>query len=475
MGSSSSIVAFKDQDFESIKAECLESETLFEDPEFPLDDSSIQVKNPDGSLYQFGGELVWKRASELCDNPQLIVDGATRLDVNQGECGSCWFLAAMANVADHPDLLKKVLPEDQSFEEGDYTGAFHVRFWQYGEWFDVVIDDYLPTVDGNLCFNQSDDPNELWPALVEKAFAKLHGNYGEIEGGLPREAMVDLSGGCVEAFNTQAVPENLFEIMYKAGQKGSMMSCGTPGLDEGETNETGLVPGHAYSITKVIKLEADGEEHQLIRVRNPWGNASEWNGDWSDEKIRALPEEVKAEHEIVDEDDGEFYMSINDLLKNCDIISICHLDIQSEGLFEGSVLGMWTTGISAGGSEDLSANPQFKVTLEDADADEDSMATVIISLLHKGARSTIEAKGAIGFAFYRIDDSTALPLDADFVADPDNEVAGISFNTGYRTEVKRFKVEPGTFVIIPFTYKAEVEAEFFLRVFAESQPLLEFL
>ena len=91
------------------------------------------------------------RASELCDNPQLFVDGVNRFDVNQGSCGNCWFLAATANMADHPDLLKKVLPEDQSFKEGDYTGAFHVRFWQFGEWVDVVIDDYLPTI-GNVQF-----------------------------------------------------------------------------------------------------------------------------------------------------------------------------------------------------------------------------------------------------------------------------------------------------------------------------------
>ena len=81
-------------------------------------------------------------------------------------------------------------------------------------------------------------------------------------------------------------------------------------------------------------------------------------------------------------------MSINDLLKNCDAISICHLDIQSEGLFEASVLGMWTMGISDGGWENLSKNPQFKVTFEDTDEDDDCMATVIMSLLIKGSRSS---------------------------------------------------------------------------------------
>ena len=100
--------------------------------------------------------------------------------------------------------------------------------------------------------------------MVEKAYAKLNGTYGEIEGGWPKEALVDFSGGCVEGIDFQAIPENLFEIMFKAGQKGAMMSCTTPGEDQGATDELGMVPGHAYSITKVIKLELDGQEHQLV-------------------------------------------------------------------------------------------------------------------------------------------------------------------------------------------------------------------
>ena len=69
-------------------------------------------------------------------------------------------------------LFFKIIPDDNTFGSAGYEGKFHCRFWQFGDWVDVYIDDRLPSVNKKPLFAHSSASEEFWVSLVEKAYAK---------------------------------------------------------------------------------------------------------------------------------------------------------------------------------------------------------------------------------------------------------------------------------------------------------------
>ena len=53
--------------------------------------------------------MEWKRPHELTEDPKLFDGGSSRFDINQGELGDCWLLAALANLTMNKKLLYQVL------------------------------------------------------------------------------------------------------------------------------------------------------------------------------------------------------------------------------------------------------------------------------------------------------------------------------------------------------------------------------
>jgi calpain-15 len=64
-----------------------------------------------------------------------------------------------------------------------------------GEMKEVILDDFIPCIskEKGPAFTSANGP-ELWVLLLEKAWAKTYGSYDNIEAGLTREPLHDLTG-----------------------------------------------------------------------------------------------------------------------------------------------------------------------------------------------------------------------------------------------------------------------------------------
>ncbi|XP_052700305.1 calpain-B-like isoform X10 [Crassostrea angulata] len=478
------ISGIRKQHFEEIREQCAAEETLFEDPEFPAEDSSIFFSREPPRAFE------WKRPHEICDNPVFIADGASRFDVQQGELGDCWLLAAIASLTVNQRLFAKVVPPDQSFEDG-YCGMFRFHFWRQGEWVEVVVDDRLPTYYGQLTFMHSVDKNEFWSALLEKAYAKLEGSYESLKGGSTCEAMVDFTGGVSEFFDLRKAPPNLFSIMLKASQRGSLMGCSI----DADPNQlearlaNGLVMGHAYSITSVILMDIEtptmSGKIPMVRIRNPWGNEAEWKGRWSDQSREwsLIPDSQKDSIGLTFDDDGEFWMSFDDFSKNFEKLEICNLgpdsleedELDGKKRWEGHTEnGEWIPRVNAGGCRNYLdtfwTNPQYRVTLTDPDDDDDDdLCTILVGVLQKDRRKK-RKEGldmlTIGYVIYKLEDEVHGPLDVKYFKYHASCAKAPSF-INLREVCGRHKLSPGTYVIIPSTFEPHQKGEYLVRIFTE--------
>ncbi|XP_069579812.1 calpain-9 [Brachyistius frenatus] len=462
--------------FEQLRRECLQNGVLFEDPDFPAADSSLFFSHSVPVAFE------WKRPRELCDNPKFIVDGANRTDICQGQLGDCWLLAAIASLTMKKETLARVVPHDQDFDHR-YAGIFHFQFWQHNRWLDVVVDDRLPSVRNQLVMVHSASNDEFWSALLEKAYAKMHGSYESLKGGSTMEAMEDFTGGVGEMYDTKKAPDNLFSVMKKAHDRGSMMGCSidiTSSAESEAKTSSGLVKGHAYSITGLEEVNFRGQTVRLIRVRNPWGQV-EWNGPWSDNSREWSYVDKADKTRILQKstEDGEFWMEFEDFKRNYDKVEICNLTPDSltdntkrhweVNMFEGN----WIRGSTAGGCRNFVdtfwTNPQFKLELADAD-DEDDVCSVVIALMQKNRRK-LRKEGldmeTIGFAVYEAPDEED-QVGKDFFRYHASKARSRTY-VNMREVSERFTLPPGKYLLVPTTFQPHHEADFLIRIFSEKK------
>ncbi|CAK9025451.1 unnamed protein product, partial [Durusdinium trenchii] len=281
-------------------------------------------------------KIWWQRFPDF-----LVVSdfGFRAEDLKQGGVGDCWFLSALAVVAQRPDLILRLFGGETA---RNAAGCYQINLFLDGEWKAVTIDDRLPCTDqqrrpdgSGLAFSRADG-QQLWVPLLEKAYAKAHGSYRAISGGEIAEALLDLTGCPTESIDFDEPgfdPQELWRRLLEFKAADFPMGCATAGNPE--LREVGLCGNHAYSVLDVREIfdprfmgrevgyggaQQDGMV-RLLRIRNPHG-VGEWNGEWSD-KSAEWTESLSSELGCTGVDDGTFWMDYMHFLMAFQVVDVC--------------------------------------------------------------------------------------------------------------------------------------------------------
>ncbi|XP_076604936.1 calpain-1 catalytic subunit-like [Chaetodon auriga] len=472
---------FFDQDYQQLKQYCITQGVRYIDEMFPPHRSSIGS----GILKPSDLEsVVWLRPAKIAPNPSFVCDGISRFDFGQGILGNCWFLASIGALTFQSHVFGQVVPLEQTFDE-NYCGLFHFRFWRFGKWVDVIIDDKLPTINGRLIFVHSKDRNEFWPALLEKAYAKVCGSYTDMNAGIPSEAMMDFTGGVHVSIQLSDPPPDLWELMCRAGQFKSLMGCGTK---QGETSANtvlpnGLVQGHAYTITGVKQVMSHGKPINLVRLWNPWGRG-EWQEDWSDRS--PLWNTVSAQDRelcLSVADDGEFWMTLQDFCQFYTDLDICCL---SPNFLDGnsschwntsSHEGRWVAGTTAGGCinnrDSFWINPQYQVKVDGDYSRAQGEKNMLVSLMQKPdkRKRSLVQNHHIGFAVFEVTEQYKGQMGkfpASFFKSH-TPVAQTKEHLNAREVMEFFTLKPGEYLVVPSTFNPNETASFLLTILSKAE------
>uniref|UniRef100_A0A4W5JZ32 Calpain 12 n=1 Tax=Hucho hucho TaxID=62062 RepID=A0A4W5JZ32_9TELE len=437
-GSIANLVKFRDQHYVALLAAWVKSGSLFSDPTFTPDQSSIGMPtDPDPKK-----EIKWLRPKGQIIITTVVVEGAT----GQHLRSDCWLLAALSCLTMHPNLFVKVVPPNQSLTES-YAGIFHFTA-RRGEVVGLVTDNNERAYrevrdlavwcqDNNLFLNVS-KTNEL---IVEYRKRRVE------------HAPIHIEGAVVEGHENVKKPDGEALLLRLRNPWGFVEYSG-PWSDKSKDWE-----------------DVDAAERKRIDLKNSedgefWISVEDFNRLLDTVELCSVNPEP-----IVDKDTPDSPAA------------------PTSAWTLSSHKGSWVSGSTAGGNRSYRRsfwkNPQFQLVLavqdkqeEDDDDEEDDeemtpaekmvaekqkekakQCTVLVELLQKDRRK----RNTINFLHIL----QGLCLDQSFFSNR-HPVGHSGKYQPLMAVWRKLRLDPGNYVILASTARPNVPAEFFLRIYSKT-------
>ena len=172
----------------------------------------------------------------------------------------CSFVSSITVTALYEKIFQKKLitsiiyPQQNGTPVYNPNGKYAVKLHINGCARKVEIDDYLPvSSSGKLLCSFSNNPNEFWVSLIEKAFLKVMGGY-DFPGSTSAEDLSVLTGWIPERIGfkdakTEFNVEREFDRLVSGAKFGDcLITLSSRKMSDEEADQLGLVPSHAYAV-----------------------------------------------------------------------------------------------------------------------------------------------------------------------------------------------------------------------------------
>lgn len=161
-----SVLRINRSEYEAFSKSLTATDRKFVDQDFPPSDKSL------GKFEEVRTDK-WKRIAEICPAASFFGKAVTPSEAAVGNHNrTVGYRAAVAAIAERPERVAQLFGNAVVSPNGIYTFLLRHK----GKIEEVIIDDYVPVGEtGDPLFSK---PTEaVWPVLLEKARAKLHGSY----------------------------------------------------------------------------------------------------------------------------------------------------------------------------------------------------------------------------------------------------------------------------------------------------------